>query len=336
MQQITVNRDVCDEVAALLASKAVPEDREEIAFEGFGTHELGNLLFFVVAICHQTSAPGRRPLAGEVGGKLLRGWDYLLQRFVEVARSNKSLLLPASWQNLTPDELTLLFRNPAGEDLLSDVSGRASLVRDLGARLLSSNWNSVDLLYRFCDGRVASGVPNLVSVLSDYRAYGDPVRKKTFFFLSLMQNTGLWQYADPELLGAPVDYHEVRGHLRIGTVTVRDADLALRLRERRPVTAEEDIAIRDSVLEAIMYLSEATGLRNPSRLHYLFWNVFRNYCTREAPNCLGVRLETYLPERYQSLTARIAGRAACPFCPVCRSAAADTFYYEHLFETDYY
>ena len=92
-----------------------------------------------------------------------------------------------------------------------------------------------------------------------------------------MRNTGLWTYKDPENLGAPVDYHEVRGDLRIGTINVLDESLKSKLLKGEPVTAEEDIALRGAVFNAIMFLSDETRLRNPSQLHYLFWNVFRNF-----------------------------------------------------------
>lgn len=51
-----------------------------------------------------------------------------------------------------------------------------------------------------------------------------------------MQNAGLWVFADRDKLGAPVDYHEVRGHLRIGTVQIHDEELRTRLVEGRDVS----------------------------------------------------------------------------------------------------
>jgi hypothetical protein len=85
-----------------------------------------------------------------------------------------------------------------------------------------------------------------------------------------MRNTGLWHYIDEEQLGPPVDYHEVRGHLRLGTVTITDESLCQKLLNSLPVTPAEDVALRQSVHDAIMLLSELTGLHNPSQLHYLF------------------------------------------------------------------
>lgn len=333
---VQVDAHACEQLATALEARSIPEDREEIHFEGFESSELENLLLLVVAVCHQTSARGERPLAGKVNGRLLKGWDYLLQRFVEAARSDKSLVQPSFWEELSPMVLRSLYRNSDGQDLLTDVNNRAHLINDLGHVMKTRGWASAAVIYRQCNGRISTGKPNLIESLAQFRAYRDPVCKKSFFFLSLMRNTGLWNYEDSHLLGAPVDYHEVRGHLRIGTVTVTDETLKSKLLKHEPVTAHEDIAIRAAVLQAIMLISEKTGLNNPSQLHYLFWNVFRNYCTREDPNCLGDRRETYLPDRYQALSIPNDNKMACPFSGVCGSVLSTERYYEHLFETDYY
>ena len=153
-----------------------------------------------------------------------------------------------------------------------------------------------------------------------------------------MRNTGLWHYIDEEQLGPPVDYHEVRGHLRLGAVTVNDESLRQKLLNSLPVTPDEDIAIRQSVHDAIMLLSELTGLRNPSQLHYLFWNVFRSCCSRESPHCYRCPPNCALPERYTHLATHSDGQRRCPFSEMCASTGGSTHqrYYEHVFDTDYY
>lgn len=179
------------------------------------------------------------------------------------------------------------------------------------------------------------GQGGLLELLSGFRAYDDPVRKKSLFFLSLMQNHGLWKFVDPENLGPPVDYHEVRGHLRIGTVRVLDPDLRARLYRGGEVSQVEDVAIRSSVYQAIMLLSRRSGL-GPSRLHYLFWNVFRSVCTRDNPDCLRLRPETTLPERYLPLTVHADGPPRCPFSGTCASCGSAELLLEHVFLTDWY
>ena len=58
-------------------------------------------------------------------------------------------------------------------------------------------------------------------------------------------------YTDEQDLGPPADYHEVRGHLRIGTVRVEDEQLRQKLVGRQRVSVDEDNAIRGCVVKAI-------------------------------------------------------------------------------------
>ena len=334
---VDVSPQSCDALAVLLRAKSVPEAREETTLAGFGRAELAQLLFGAVAICHQTSVVGHPPLEGVIDGVYFRGWDYLFQRFAKTAREDKSRLTPSFWSSITAPELRTWFCNSQGQDRLLYLEHRAELLQDAGRKMGQQGWHTIDDLFRICNGRIAVGSLNLLNELSRYCAYRDPVRKKSFLFLSLMRSTGIWTYRDPENLGAPVDYHEVRGHLRIGTIVVKDPTLRHKLLSGHQVTDREDIAIRSAVAAAIRRLSDATGLFDPERLHYMFWHVFRNYCTRDKPNCFGSRFEDYLPERYAALTASdLHGIRPCPFSETCTSAGMTTLYMEHVHDTDYY
>ncbi len=202
--------------------------------------------------------------------------------------------------------------------------------------MLRHSWDSADQLHEASGGRIATRSTNLLSLLAEFRAYDDPVRKKSFFFLELMQNAGLWKYVDPEQLGAPIDYHEVRGHLRIGTVDIRDPDLRAKLLEGREVTQEQDVCIRQAVYKALTLVSEYSGLRNPGQLHYMFWNVFRSCCTRDSPHCDSCPPTCSLPTRYIPLALSPGGIRRCPFSTVCQSAGREPKLLEHTVDTDYY
>ena len=332
---VRVNREACDHIADLLATKEIPLDQEESSLPGFPRQLIGNFFLVLVAICHQTSPRGRAPLEGTVAGIRRRGWDYLFARLEEAARRDSGLLTPDRWFHLSTDDVRQLFRDPELGDRLTFPELRAKLLRDLGAKMNSHDWNLADQIYRYCNGSIATGNPNLLKVLSEFRAYSDPVRKKSVFFLALMRNSGLWQYSDDEVLGPPVDYHEVRGHLRLGTVYIADPELLEKVHTGLTVTAEEDVAIRQAVYDAIMHISERSGLRNSSQLHYLFWNLFRSICTRDAPQCFALKPDCPLPDRYMQLVDDHCVRQ-CPFASLCHSAGNPNPICEHVFETDYY
>jgi hypothetical protein len=333
---VAVNMAVCRELAELLRSYAIPADREESSLPPMSADDAGDFYLLLVAICHQTSPRGKPPVEGDCAGHHLRGWDYLSAKLASAALGDRRILTPEFWANITEEEIGRLFRDKALGERLSDPAGRAILVRDLGRKMLARSWTSATQLYAASRGRIATGTPNLLDLLSDFRAYQDPVRKKSFFFLALMHNAGLWSYADPGQLGAPVDYHEVRGHLRIGTVEICDPELRARIVEGREVTIEQDVAIRQAVHQALMFVSEDSGLHNPSQLHYLFWNVFRSCCARDVQHCRACAATCSLPDRYVPLALFPSGARRCPFSPVCKSVDSPSKLVEHIVDTDYY
>jgi hypothetical protein len=334
-KSVSVNYTVCEMLARQLALQKIPEDREELLSLNLPPPLIGNFFLLVVSICHQTSAPGRLPLMGVVHGKVQRGWDYLFQRMLEIVEESNDLLDPLRWIHLSSQELQDFFSDVKFGNRLTDPEGRCRLIQDLGEKMRSSGWVLADDIFKRCEGRVGTGQPNLLDLLMRFRAYADPVKKKSLYFLSLMRNNSRWQYPDNASLGPPVDYHEVRGHLRIGTVSVNDTILLKKLRDRTLVTADEDVALRQAVYNAIMLISELSGLRNPSQLHYLFWNVFRSICLRQEPQCFQLDPSCDLPQRYRHLTVA-RGKKGCPFATICGSAGIHEPVLEHVFETDYY
>lgn len=333
---VDVNFEACRSLASLLCASDVPPDREDSSLPDLTPVQVGNYYLFLVSICHQTSPRGKPPLEGVIDGVRLRGWDYLTAKFERAVSSDDALLSPTRWASMTQADLVALFRDPTYGERLSDPTGRAKLVRNLGAIMGSRGWSLFQDLYDLCGGRVATESPNLLELLGGFRAYDDPVFKKSFFLLSVMKNTGLWTYPDDDRLGPPVDYHEVRGHLRIGTVVVRDEFLRQKLLDEVPVDPGEDVVIRDAVRRAIMVLSELTGFRNPSKLHYLFWNVFRACCRHDETHCLACPPGCSLPVRYIPLALHARGPRRCPFSEVCSSAGKTNKLFEHVFDTDYY
>ncbi len=332
---VAVNVEACRKLAALLRKLPIPPDREEITLPDLSPRAIGNFYLLLVAICHQTSPRDLPPLEGSVNGRYLRGWDFLSAKLAAAVRADPAMLAPAFWSRVGSEAVRDLFRDAELGERLSDPNGRALLINDLGRGMLRSSWEHADQLYEAASSRLAGGT-GLLQLLNRFRAYADPVRKKSLFYLALMHNSGLWSYADPEHLGAPIDYHEVRGHLRIGTVEIRDAALRAKLVEGWEVTPEEDLSIRGAVQEALALLAEISGVRDLSKLHYMFWNVFRSCCTRESPHCDASPPACTLPSRYVSMSLAVNGDRRCPFQPACKSAGCAAKLVEHRIETDFF
>ena len=332
---VTVDPERCRRMADLVASKGVPAEREDVPLQGLQADTIANFFFFIVAICHQTSPQGRAPVEGSVGGQHRVGWDYLVARFEEKSSEDPSWLNPRRWCECSATDVELLFKDEALGNRLTGIEIRSRFVRDLGNKMRSAQWASADDVFSWCQGRIKQAEPNLIDTLGRFEAYRDPVWKKSLFFLALMKNCGHWNYVDPEALGPPVDYHELRGHLRLQTVRVIDPTLLRKLRMRTLVNGEEDVALRRTVFKAIMLISEWSGVREPSRLHYLFWNLFRAVCVRMHPRCVATDLPPMLPQRYSG-QLDVAGAVHCPYESICPSARTTDPILEPIVDTDYY
>jgi hypothetical protein len=127
----------------------------------------------------------------------------------------------------------------------------------------------------------------------------------------------------------------MRGHLRIQTIRVLDPALLSKLRSRTLVSDLEEIAIRRSVFKAILLVSELSGLHDPSRLHYLFWNLFREVCVRVHPRCRARDYPQRLPRQYRE-QLMVDSAVHCPYENICPSANTSDPILEPVTDTDYY
>ena len=327
---VIVDNVACQRLASLLAGFTIPAPVEESGTDGLTRAEKSHFHLLSVAICHQTQT-----LRGIIDGVKVRGWDYLTRKLLARIRAQEFSVLPEDWRSVTVESLTRLYEDAVYGSTLSDVSQRAALIRDLSSTMSERGWSTVDDLFTESVGAISS--PNgLLSLLEAFHAFDDPVCKKSYFFLGLMRSDGVWVYTDPENLGPPVDYHEVRGHLRYGTVRILDAALKQRVMDRQPVGERDDVAIRQAVHDAIMSISRFRGLPDPMTLHYVFWNLFRSVCTRENPWCAPRADAPDISNRYAHLLTRTAAGPCCPLRSDCQSATAAVRPVEHRFSTHWY
>lgn len=331
MAKAVVNLEKCQDVCRRLAEFSIPIDHEDVLPSRLTSPLIGNLFFFAVAICHQT-----QNLRGDVDGVELRGWDYLYRKLMHQAEIFPSVLDPEEWIECSEEWLTKNLAINRMESESFNLQQRAGLIRNLGANLLGNGWKNIDQLHSHCKGIVANGNPSLLSCLNKFWAYDDPISKKSFFFLGLMSNSGLWNYSDPNNIGPPVDYHEVRGHLRLGTVLITNSLLEDKLIKSLPVEREDDLEIRSRVYEAIINISTYFPQNSPMQFHYLFWNLFRNICTRNAPRCFN-QTSIVLPTQYIHFAIPSkSGRMNCPFFDICPSASEQNRYLEHQYLNHWY
>lgn len=334
---VKVDHNKCAEVATLLRRITIPPPEEEGDLEELSSGELPNFYFLLVAICHQTSPIGKLRLGGVLSsGTSCEGWDYLRKRLAERVSKQPLIVDPRKWRVMTADFLDDLLADETGSRTFTATDRRAELIRDLGDRFLALGITRVEELHTQCAGWLLGGpAKGLLTQLQSFVAYADPVKKKSYYFLQLMRGVCGWTYKDLQNLGAPVDYHEVRGHLRLGTVIIEKASLREKIQQKVDVDGEEDISIRRAVCDAISLISEQLVTTSPATLHYLLWNAFRNCCGRDKQHCAECSTSCLLPYRYRDAFAPVESRK-CVFASICPSASRPDKLIEHQHPTTYY
>jgi hypothetical protein len=315
-----LNESKVIEVADMVALAAIPEEAESRTHSFRWTRsprEHANAYLAIVAICHQTSPIGERQLKGELDSVSKSGWDYLKEKFLIAAVSDETLVTPSTWAELTPTQLSDLYVDTKHGLTLNRVVERTQLLNDLGRWMKAHSIEWIEDEYER-RGRRFLGPSGLLATLQTAAAYSDPVQKKSFFFSSLAIKECRWTSKDFDQVPSPVDYHELRGHLRMGTVKIVDVDLAYKVQRALPISSEEDVDIRSVVQQANDLIAARTGLSS-SRIHYLMWNVFRECCPRisSATHCSKCGPSCTLPSQYKQMPG-YQGR--CAFAGVCESA----------------
>jgi hypothetical protein len=323
MQQVQVRIDFAQagRVAQLLGSLKVPREQEasEHRFSWAGTtDQLANAYYAIVGICHQTSPIGERRLQGTVEGVTRFGWDYLKERFLIAASQDLRMAAPEYWQAMRPQDLGALYEDERCGITLNRVNERAFLLNDMGRHLHADGLRWLREAFDAA-GRSIGGESGFLRYVSASHAYADPLHKKGFLYLSLAVNECGWSPGDPENLLSPVDYHELRGHLRVGTVVPVGKELSRRVQLGLPVADPDDYPLRKAAQEANNWIARAAHLTN-SALHYLLWNVFRNCCARVSgdAHCWRCPADCRLPLRYRGMGN---GSSHCILAGVCRSAS---------------
>ena len=317
---VLINYDKAKQLVSILRSTSIPTEQETVEhnFAWEKDHNcLANCYLVIVAICHQTSPIGERPLQGVVNGKERHGWDYLKERFLFEANRDDRLALPEFWQVMSPYQLADLYKDNKYGLTLNRINERCFLVNDLGRWLNKYNYQAVSEAFKACNETISGG-DGFITFLKGCEAYTDPLAKKAFFFITLAVNECHWLVRDPQNLLSPVDYHELRGHLRVGTVTVCDQMLSRKLEHSLPITQSEDLLLRGAVQQLNDWIASETGISN-SILHYLFWNVFRNCCSRSSQDshCSSCSDKCMLPKRYKDLPIY---EGQCLFAKVCNAS----------------
>ncbi|MEM1622766.1 MAG: hypothetical protein QW543_01320 [Sulfolobales archaeon] len=268
--------------------------------------------FFMVAIDHRTSRS--KPFEMHINGERYHGADLLYHLGILKYREDPDYFNPERMAVISREEVAGWLQARSGE-CVWDPEVRAELLRDAGLKLVKFFKGSVSELIRVSRGYIRHPAAHgLGSLLKVFKAYSDPVEKKTFLFIKFALRRGLIEVIDTHNIEVPVDNHLTRVALRLGLVKLDDY-LLHKVLSRSEFTHEEDIELRTAVRRAYRYISKISSIR-PDYLDDFLWSFGRKYCTRENPAC----------ER----------PSFCPLSSVCVSRGKASKIVEHNYASTFY
>jgi len=234
--------------------------------------------FYMIAVCHAT-----RTLEGFVNGEWLRGNDYLLLAARRRLDADPSYFDAERMARISGRDLRAVISDDGDpfHSKLDRIQERVELLHGCAEVLLRDFEGDVMKIYARSGGYVkpVEG-QGLLDLLARFKAYSDPVRKKSFLLVAFLNEAGVWRVRDPENLSLAIDYHLMRIALRSGAIRILDRSLAAKLKERKPVTESEDEAVREAARAAYQFTARQPGL-NVFSLDSLLWNIGRTCCFYE-------------------------------------------------------
>ncbi len=302
-------------------------DREDVA----------HFFFFVTGIDHRTSPPNQS-FEGTIEGRYFQGADLLWHLSLQKFKENPQSFHPKAMAHITDEMVADWFSvtHPVPVTIRNPEE-RAALLRNGGKLLLERYEGSVLNLLEKAEHRVSAqpekANSGLLHWLSQFKAYEDPAKKKSYLLLKFLLRRNLWTIIDENRIRIPVDNHLTRIALRTNIVTV-SSDLAALLREQIPISQAIDVLLREKIGDAYFQVGQYAK-RSVLELDDFFWHFGRQCCVVTNPICVsGCTTNCFVVE--QLLPVSCGGN--CPLSTICPASTNDAHraLVEPKFDTWYY
>jgi sugar/nucleoside kinase (ribokinase family) len=275
--RVRVDAERVDRLARLLAG--LPEVRP-FDFVGEDFPQVGDpraLDFFFAATLQQFGfwhlEEGRysRPLVASLGGRSLKGSDYLWAVYRRWLRDDPEGLTPAGQGRLEERDFRGRCISDAGDDPMPASDLRLREARAFGQDMAALGWTPADVVANArASARPLRAFLGRLDHVGGYKE--DPLRKKSALLaMILRERPERWLPIEgDDELPPIVDYHVQRACLRLGLVRVEDEALRRRLEARRGVSADEERAVRRAAHRAVAELQRRSGRTMAACDRFLF------------------------------------------------------------------
>lgn len=332
MPRVLVNQNICEAIGKRLQLFSLSENFLQRPFLRIGADPevMARMLYFSVAICHQT-----HHLFCEE--PRLMGWDYMEYGFGKLALEYPEKLNPGHLASCSSDDvkemLSGLFINNHLDKkcTLDNLDERTHLLQD-AAQMLMNRYGSSMLRLLEETGNTLAGISGFYKRLQAASAFRDPLRKKSSFLLKLLTDCNLYEVNDPDNIAPVIDYHMQRVLLRCGALDIHDRKIYNSLVQRLPVKTDKEI--RNASLEALKFIANAAGL-NILKMNDIFWPLGRSCCL-DDPLCISGTCSK--KPCTLSVTMQIPAQHSCILSGVCKGEKDEKYRYlwQPIVQTHYY
>jgi sugar/nucleoside kinase (ribokinase family) len=269
-------------------------DLVEFAFVGPQFPAVGDacaLDFFFAATLQQFGfwheAAGRyaAPMVAALGGRSLKGSDYLWASYRRWMEADPAGLAPAGQARLEADAFLARLRSDDGLDPLPAAPSHLEQARAYGCDMLALGLTPAAIV----EEANASAGPRgaFLQRLDQIGGYKeDPLRKKSALLATILEQRPERFLRREAGEDSPpiVDYHVQRSCLRTGLVVVRDEALRRRLIARETLAAADEQAVRYACAAAVRELQRESG-RSMGAVDYLLFTARERCPEMTEPEC---------------------------------------------------
>jgi hypothetical protein len=279
---VEVNYDQCEALARSLDTLNLSIQKLSpisVNLNELPTSIRDDFLFILIAICHDTKS-----LKGFIQGQLTKGWDYLLWKMYNHAVTHPEDFSRTKLQLWTTSKLQEILSDDGASQTssIAHPRGRIDLLHDIGVQLKKLG-GSVRDLYQQSQG-LLQGKTGLYTLFQRFKAYQDPLMKKSTVFLKFASQELRWKINDPDTLVMPIDYHNQRIALRYGLIDLPPSISNLLLKQK-PVSEKIDLEIRSACQKAYHHVIKESQF-SIFAIDTFLWNLGRNCCPHDSkPHC---------------------------------------------------
>jgi len=211
MEQVRINTKQIHGITESLKNIKIKDsykNREFITFQAKREKKIIAYLFSA-AICHQTQSLIN-------SDKNLIGWNYLEYVFANLAKSDSKLLDIKYINSKTTDELIVEFEKlfPESDEkpqcTLNNLPERIGLLKDIGQVLKEKYESQIERLINKSEMRLFNNGKGFYELLNDFKAFQDPLKKKSTLFIKLLYQSGIITVLDSYKFEPLMDYHMQR------------------------------------------------------------------------------------------------------------------------------